>query len=74
MIHKSFLIFFLLASFSFAEDLELKKLFDKRSLTGTIVINSLDNKTVFISDDKRAKLQLSPASTFKIVNTLIALD
>jgi len=74
MIHKSFLILFLLASLSFAEDLELKKLFDKRSLTGTIVISSLNNKTVFISDDKRAKLQLSPASTFKIPNTLISLE
>ena len=74
MIHKSFLIFFLLANFLFAEDLELKKLFDKRALTGTIVISSVDNKTVFISDDKRAKEQLTPASTFKIANTLIALE
>lgn len=74
MIHKSFLIFFLLTSFLFAEDLELKKLFDKRALTGTVVISSLDNKTVFISDDKRAKQQLAPASTFKIANTLIALE
>ncbi len=74
MIHKSFLIFFLLANFLFAEDLELKKLFDKRALTGTIVISSVDNKTVFISDDKRAKEQLTPVSTFKIANTLIALE
>ena len=74
MIHKSFLIFFLLTSFLFAEDLELKKLFDKRALTGTVVISSLDNKTVFISNDKRAKQQLAPASTFKIANTLIALE
>ena len=74
MINKSFLIFFLLASFLFAEDLELKKLFDKRVLTGIVVISSLDDKTVFISDDKRAKQQLTPASTFKIANTLIALE
>ena len=74
MIQKFFLIFLLSSSFLFAEDLELKKLFDKRALTGTIVISSLDNKTVFVSDDKRAKEQLSPASTFKIANTLIALE
>lgn len=74
MIHKSFVIFFLLTSLLFAKDIELQKLFDKRELTGTIVISSLDKKTIFISDDKRAKQQFSPASTFKIVNTLIALE
>ncbi|BFU79002.1 OXA-48 family carbapenem-hydrolyzing class D beta-lactamase OXA-54 [Arcobacter sp. 15-2] len=74
MIHKFFLIFLLLTSLLFAKDIELQKLFDKRELTGTVVISSLDNKTVFVSDDKRAKEQFTPASTFKIANTLIALE
>ncbi len=74
MIHRFSITFFLLTSFLFAEDLQLKELFDKRELVGTIAISSLDNNTVFISDEKRAKQQLPPASTFKIANTLIALE
>ncbi len=42
MIHKSFLIFFLLEQiFYLLKISELKKLFDKRALTGTIVISSV---------------------------------
>lgn len=74
MTKKVFWIYLLLTSLLFAKDIELNKLFDKRELIGTIVISSLDNKTIFISDDKRAKQQFSPASTFKIANTLIALE
>lgn len=57
-----------------AEDAELAKLFASRGITGTVVIQSLDGKKTFIHDDRRAHRRLSPASTFKIPNTLIAID
>lgn len=57
-----------------AEDADLAKLFTDRSVNGTIVISSLDGKEVFTHNDTRANTAFVPASTFKILNTLIALD
>lgn len=59
---------------SFAEDNDLADLFRKNKVEGTIVISSLDGATVFLHNKERATTQLLPASTFKILNTLIALD
>lgn len=70
----SFLLFLFIFSNLFAEDLELKKIFDEKKVEGTIVIESLNKKKVFIYNDKRADSFFSPASTFKIPNTLIALN
>jgi beta-lactamase class D len=42
--------------------------------TGTIVISSLDGKTAYVHNDARAAERFLPASTFKIPNTLIALE
>lgn len=58
----------------YAEDKDLADLFHKNKVEGTIVISSLDGTTVFLHNKERATTQLLPASTFKILNTLIALD
>jgi len=68
------LIFFLLLSFSFANDRELEAIFIKSNINGTLVLSSLDNEKNYIYNTKRALTQYIPASTFKIPNTLIALQ
>ena len=67
-------IIFLTNSFSFAQDLELGNIFKNKQVDGTIVIESLNTKKIYIYNDKRAEMLFSPASTFKIPNTLIALN
>ena len=57
-----------------AEDHELAKLFTERKINGTLIISSLDSKTEFIYNKERAGKRFLPASTFKIPNTLIALE
>lgn len=52
----------------------LAKLFSNRNVNGTIIISSLDGKAQYLFNEKRSKKRLLPASTFKIPNTLIALD
>lgn len=58
----------------YGQDLELAKLLNDKNLNGTIVIASLDGGTNYIGNEERAKTRLVPASTFKILNTLIALE
>lgn len=71
-----FKIFFLilLSINLFAWDKEVEEVFKKYKVEGTIVIESLNTKKIYIYNDKRAKNLYSPASTFKIPNTLIALN
>jgi beta-lactamase class D len=57
-----------------AEDQALAKLFAQRGIDGTIVISSLHSKRTFIHNDPRANHRFPPASTFKILNTLISLE
>ncbi|GAK48984.1 beta-lactamase [Candidatus Moduliflexus flocculans] len=59
---------------AYAEDADLAKLFQERTVVGTIVISSFDGKTTYIHNDSRAEERFLPASTFKIPNTLIALE
>jgi beta-lactamase class D len=66
-------IIFLTNSFLFAQDLELENIFKNKEVEGTIVIESLNTKKIYIYNEKELKL-FSPASTFKIPNTLIALN
>jgi beta-lactamase class D len=58
----------------FANDLEIEKIFKNKQIDGTIVIESLNTKKIYIYNDQRAEMFFSPASTFKIPNTLIALN
>ncbi len=68
-----FLVLFATA-ISNAEDHDLKKLFIERNVKGTIIISSLDSRTEYIHNKARSEKRFLPASTFKIPNTLIALD
>lgn len=57
-----------------AEDQVLAGLFSQQRLDGTIVISSLHNGNNFIHNDLRANQRFPIASTFKIMNTLIAVE
>ena len=57
-----------------AADPVLAELFSQQGVQGTIVLSSLNGGTTFIHNDLRAGQRFSPASTFKIPNTLIALE
>lgn len=63
-----------LVSSARAEDAGIAKLFADKKLTGTLVISSLDGKTTYCHNNTRAATRFVPASTFKIPNTLIALE
>lgn len=65
---------FAFVSSAYGEDPDMAKLFHDRGLTGTIVIYSLDRGKTYIHNDERARTRFVPASTFKIPNTLIALQ
>lgn len=76
LVSLAFTLVFLLAcaSQSRAEDSDLANIFDRFHADGTIVISSIDGQKIFIHNEVRAKTELLPASTFKIPNTLIALE
>jgi len=59
---------------SSADDDDLAKLFKDRGVEGTIIIASLDGKTNYVHNSRRSETGFIPASTFKIPNTLIALE
>lgn len=59
---------------SHADDNDLAKLFQSRGVEGTIIISSLDGKMSYVHNSRRSETRFIPASTFKIPNTLIALD
>jgi len=48
--------------------------FIQEKLTGTFVMLDPERNTLLIHDAQRAQMRFIPASTFKIVNSLIALD
>ena len=68
------LLTFLLSVPSAAENRALARLFAEQGIDGTIVISSLRDARTFTHNDVRANQRFSPASTFKILNTLIALE
>lgn len=68
------LIVFFLPVHAGAEDLAIARLFAARGVDGTVVIASLNTGQAFIHNDARAGQRFSPASTFKIMNTLIAVE
>ncbi|MGR8935440.1 MAG: class D beta-lactamase [Gammaproteobacteria bacterium] len=57
-----------------AEDPAIAELFDREGIDGTLVISSLSGGKTFVHGESRAGRRFSPASTFKIFNTLIALE
>ncbi|MFN6204708.1 MAG: class D beta-lactamase [Acidobacteriota bacterium] len=56
------------------EDRELAAVFARAGLEGTMVIESLDGRRRYLHQSRRAAQPLPVASTFKIFNTLIALE
>lgn len=57
-----------------AEDKQLAALFARQGMEGTIVISSLKTGQTFMHNETRAQQRFPVASTFKIMNTLIALE
>lgn len=57
-----------------ADDDGLSGLFARERANGTLVISSLDGATTYVHDSIRANTRFSPASTFKILNSLIVLE
>lgn len=53
---------------------ELAKVFSANGITGTFVLFDVASDTMLVSDEARAKKRFTPASTFKIANSLIGLD
>jgi len=53
---------------------EFKKYFDKYQVDGSIAIYDNDKKTWILSDTEGVNMNTLPASTFKIINMLIALE
>ena len=56
------------------EDTGIAQTIARHDLNGTIVIASMSSNQRFIHNGLRAARKFSPASTFKILNTLIALE
>jgi beta-lactamase class D len=69
-----FLCAVLLSAAANAEDSSIARLFAKAGVDGTVVIESLKSGQTFIHNDVRAAQRFSPASTFKVMNTLIAIE
>jgi beta-lactamase class D len=65
---------FILSVPAAAEDQSLARLFALQGIVGTIVISSLHSGQTYIHNNSRANRRFSPASTFKILNTLISLE
>lgn len=68
------LFLFAMATTAFAEDADIARLFNNKNIQGTMIISSLDGTTTYSHNDARAATRMLPASTFKIANTLIALE
>ncbi|MDR0484593.1 MAG: class D beta-lactamase [Alphaproteobacteria bacterium] len=63
-----------LYSLTFDNDKIIENIFKKENISGTIVIYNNQSKIFTGYNYKRANIQYSPASTFKIANSLIGLS
>lgn len=71
----TFAVLLLCCSFvSHAQDEAIARLFSEAGVTGTLLIESASTGQRFIHDDERASRAFPVASTFKVLNTLIALE
>lgn len=70
------LVFFVLlfSGTGMAEDALIASCFVRNGVEGTIVLSSLKSGKTFVHNDRRATRRFPAASTFKILNTLIALE
>ena len=51
-----------------------KKHFDKYSVKGSFIVHDMNNDKSFVYDEDRVKKRFTPASTFKIPNSIIAIE
>jgi len=63
-----------LSAQTYQEVPELKKCFDDAGVIGTFVLFNVATDRMLVWDEARAKKRFTPASTFKIANSLIGLD
>lgn len=63
-----------IASFVYAEDAAIARIFQEAGIRGTLVIESAKERERFVHDNVRATRRYPAASTFKILHTLIALE
>lgn len=68
------LVLLLASPFALADDAEIAALFQRHGVEGTLVLESLATGQVIIHNESRAAERLAPASTFKVLNTLIGLE
>ncbi|MBS67062.1 MAG: class D beta-lactamase [Pseudomonas sp.] len=68
------LLFLGFCGLAHAEDAEIARLFDEAGVKGTLLIESAETGQRFVHDEARAKQPFTAASTFKVLNTLIALE
>jgi beta-lactamase class D len=68
------LLVFSVSSSGYGDDLDIATLFKSKGINGTTVISSMDGTKTYIHNDELANQRVLPASTFKIPNTLIALE
>jgi beta-lactamase class D len=68
------LLVFCIASSGYGEDYDIANIFKSKGINGTTVMSSLDGTKTYIHNDEQANQRVLPASTFKIPNTLIALE
>jgi beta-lactamase class D len=57
-----------------AGDAALAELFARKGVEGTMVLSSLKSGRTVVHNDERANRRFPAASTFKILNTLVALE
>ena len=67
-------MFLMCACSSSKPTVDLESLFIDRDIEGAILISSLDGDQIYQAFPERVKKEYLPASTFKIPNTLIALE
>lgn len=68
------LVLLLCSPLAFAEDRFIADAFSAAGVDGTLVLTSLRGGITITHNDERAVRRFAPASTFKILNTLIALQ
>ena len=70
----SVLLAFLLASQAVAEDTDIAALFTQQQANGSLLLSALHSGQTYVHNLPRAQQRFTPASTFKILNSLIALQ
>jgi len=72
--NKLILLISLVSFTAFGKDVDLESVFSKYPVEGTIVVEKSDGSEKYVFNSERAETRLAVASTFKIPNTLIAVE